>query len=93
MGAGLLATALSVGVVLSVLRDKVFILVLAHSSLVFFAVVGIAISLVVGKLMLIAERDKLNRAIEISFAFRRGCVDFTSRAMDPADYEPNDSCQ
>src|ERR1700732_518208 len=49
MAAGLLATALSVGVVLSVLRDQVFLLVVAHSSLALFAVVGIAISLIIGK--------------------------------------------
>jgi len=64
MGAGLLATALSVGVVLSVLRDRVFILVAAHSSLALFAVLGIAISLVIGKLRtmntaLIRARDEL----------------------------------
>ena len=69
MAAGLLATALSVGVVLSVLRDKVFILVLAHSSLALFAVVGIAISLVIGKLRtmntaLIRARDELRVANE-----------------------------
>ena len=69
MGAGLLATALSVGVVLSVLRDKVFLLVAAHSSLALFAVLGIAISLVVGKLRamntaLIRARDELRIANE-----------------------------
>jgi signal transduction histidine kinase len=69
MGAGLLATALSVGVVLTVLRDKVFVLVAAHSSLALFAVIGIAISLVIGKLRttntaLIRARDELRVANE-----------------------------
>src|ERR1041385_681236 len=50
VGAGLVATALSVGVVLSVLRNPVLILVLAHSSLALFVGVGVAISLVVGEL-------------------------------------------
>ena len=69
MSAGLLATALSVGVVLSVLRNEIFILVLAHSSLLLFAVVGIAISLFIGKLRsvntaLIQARDELRVANE-----------------------------
>jgi signal transduction histidine kinase len=68
-GAGLLATALSVGVVLSVLRDQVLILVLTHSSLALFAGVGVAISLVVGELRsmntaLIRARDELRVANE-----------------------------
>jgi signal transduction histidine kinase len=69
MGAGLLATALSVGVVLSVLRNEIFILVLAHSSLALFAVVGIAISVFIGKLRimntaLVRARDELRVANE-----------------------------
>jgi signal transduction histidine kinase len=69
MGAGLVATTLSVGVVLSVLRNKIFILVLAHSSLALFAVVGIAISVFIGKLRtmntaLIQARDELRVANE-----------------------------
>jgi signal transduction histidine kinase len=69
VGAGLLATALSVGVVLSVLRNPVLILVLTHSSLALFAGVGVAISLVVGELRtmnaaLIRARDELRMANE-----------------------------
>ena len=48
MGTGLLATALSLGIALFFFQDHV--LVLAQSSLLLFAVIGVAITLVIGKL-------------------------------------------
>jgi signal transduction histidine kinase len=62
IGPGLLATAISLGIILSILRGDV--LVLLHSSWAFFAIVGSAISAVVGKLhsinaALIEAKDQL----------------------------------
>src|SRR5438034_10783013 len=47
---GLLATVLSLGVALSLFRDHILVLVLAHSSLSLFAILVVAISVVLGKL-------------------------------------------
>src|SRR5579862_7826198 len=50
LGAGLAATVLSLGVALVFFQDHVFALVMAQSSLALFAVLGVAIAMVVGKL-------------------------------------------
>lgn len=66
-GAGLLATVLGIGVALLLFQDHVFALVMAQSSVTLFAVVGVAIAVVVGKLRglnaaLTATRDQLEAA-------------------------------
>jgi K+-sensing histidine kinase KdpD len=54
IGPGLLATALSIGILLSLFPHEIFVLALAHSSLtvslMLFAVIGVAVSIVTGKL-------------------------------------------
>jgi signal transduction histidine kinase len=69
VGTGLLATALSLGIAFSLFQDRVFPLVLAQSSLALFAVIGIAIAIVVGKLRglnaaLTDSREELRAANE-----------------------------
>lgn len=65
--AGLFATALSIGAALLLFQDRVFSLVVAQSAYTLFAVLGIAIALVVGKLRqlnarLTATKDQLEGA-------------------------------
>lgn len=48
---GVLATGLSIGAALLLFRDHLVVLVLAYSSLTLFGVVGVAASLVLGKLL------------------------------------------
>ena len=69
LGTGLLATALSVCLAFYLFQERVFPLVMAQSSLTLFAVIGIAIALVVGKLRelnaaLIDSREELRTANE-----------------------------
>jgi signal transduction histidine kinase len=77
MGAGLLATMLSLGIAFSLFQDRVFPLVMAQSSLTLFAVIGIAIAIVVGKLRglnaaLMDSREELRAANkELSLANQR----------------------
>lgn len=63
----LVATGLSIGIIFALFRDHVFALVMAESALTLFAVLGVAIALVVGKLRqlnarLIDTRDQLESA-------------------------------
>jgi signal transduction histidine kinase len=68
IGTGLLATALSLGIILLLFRDHVFFaLITAQSSLTLFVAVGVAITMVLGKLRdlneaLIAARENLEAA-------------------------------
>ncbi len=64
---GLLAVALSVGITFSLFKNHVVILAMSQSSLTLFAVIGVAISVVIGKLRglnaaLIQARDQLKAA-------------------------------
>ena len=66
---GLLATALSLGIALTLFRDHILVLALAHSSLALFAVLGVAVSVVLGKLRHMTDaqsrtRDELRLANE-----------------------------
>jgi signal transduction histidine kinase len=68
-GPGFLATALSFGIALLLFRDHIIVPVLAHSSLTFFAVIGVAVSIVLGRLhhinqALARTRDELRLANE-----------------------------
>ncbi len=49
-GPGLLATGLSIAMVLSVFKADVLVLAVAHSSLILFAALGVGISLILGHL-------------------------------------------
>jgi len=64
---GLLATGLSLGVALALFHDRIVMLVLAQSSLTLFAVLGVVVSIVLGKLnranqALSQSRDELSLA-------------------------------
>lgn len=66
LGPGLVATLLSVGSVLLFFR-QIFTIVMAHSSLTLFALIGVGISLVMGRLhktntALLRTREELQRA-------------------------------
>ena len=69
LGPGLLATALSVGIVQSFFQPEMFVLAVAHSNVILFTILGVAVSFILGHLQktnsaLLRANDRLEAAHE-----------------------------
>lgn len=67
LGPGLLATALSVGIVQSFFQPEMFVLAVAHSNVILFTILGVAVSFILGHLQktnsaLLRANDRLEAA-------------------------------